>query len=583
MDFPKKNDKLNIFVNIFRTLHWALSELSGYKARLIIYIVILMLQALYEIFIASMVGNIIDLALVDDMDQLIRTGVLFVGLYAVDIMISVTSNRFSAKNYNGMYNCLELKVYRKIMNSSWEELTEYHTGDLITRLASDIKTVAGNTSGLVPTMISRLTLMVFAGIYIIILDYSMVFVAVVVAPVILIASRIYMGKIFKAQMDIKSIESRINSYNKETFNNIQAIKAFNLGNVFYDRMNVLEIDRKNADLRSNKYSVSSWAISFVAGLFAATVCIGWMFYRVHEGILTFGSLSVLAFLAFQIGGAMKVLLNLIPTIMEYMASAERVKKLLVLNDEEENTAPDEIEDFSRSASESGVSVKLKDMHFKYKNGYSVFEGASMEANPGEIVALVGPSGEGKTTMLRIILGIVTAFKGTVQAISGDKVLPLGKQTRQLISYVPQGNTMMAGTIIENMKLVNPDATEEQVIEALKTACIYDFVKKLPDGLEHKLGENGLGFSEGQNQRLSIARALLKDAPILLLDEATSALDVATERNVLNNIMKNDPQKTVILTTHRPTVLSMCNRVYRIGDKTTTVIGNDDIRKLMDEF
>ena len=280
---------------------------------------------------------------------------------------------------------------------------------------------------------------------------------------------------------------------------------------------------------------------------------------------------------------MKALLNLIPTVMEYMASAERVKKLLSLNDEEEKNEPEAVNVFSKDAVMDGTSIKIQDMHFRYKNGYSVFEGASLEAAPGEIVALVGPSGEGKTTMLRIILGIVTAFRGRVEATCGVKSLPLGKQTRQLISYVPQGNTMMAGTILENMKLVKPEATEAEVIDALKTACIYDFVSRLSDGLDHKLGENGLGFSEGQNQRLSIARALLKDAPILLLDEATSALDVTTERNVLNNIMKNDPKKTVILTTHRPTVLSMCNRVYRIGNKTTTVIGDDDIRKLMDEF
>ena len=583
MGFSIKNEKLHVFVNIFRTLRWSLNELSEYRVRLIVYIVILILQSLYEIFVTSRVGNIIDLALVDDMQMLIRTGLLFVVLYVIDIIVSIIANRYAAKSYNGMYNSLELKVYKKIMDSSWEELTEYHTGDLITRLASDIKTVAGNTSGLVPTMMSKLAMICFAGIYIIVLDYSMVLVAAIVAPVILISSRIFMGKIYKSQMEIKKIESRINSYNKETFNNIQAIKAFGLGELFYNKMNDLENLRKKADLRSNKYSICSWGISFFTGLIGATVFISWMFYRVHAGIISFGVLSVLAFLAFQIGGAMKALLNLIPTIMEYMASAERVKKLLVLNDEEEGNAPEELDDFAKSANANGVSVKLQDMHFKYKNGYSIFEGASLEANPGEIVALVGPSGEGKTTMLRIILGIVTAFKGSVQAISSGRTLPLGKQTRQLISYVPQGNTMMAGTIIENMKLVNPDATKEQVIEALKTACIYDFVSKLPDKLEHKLGENGLGFSEGQNQRLSIARALLKDAPILLLDEATSALDVATERNVLNNIMKNDPQKTVILTTHRPTVLSMCNRVYRIGGKTTTVIGEDDIKKLMDEF
>lgn len=583
MGVPVFKEKIHIFVDIFRTLRWALSELKKYKGRLYFYVVLLVLQALYEIFMASRVGNIIDLALVDSMNDLIRAAGFFMCLYVVDIVISIICNRYAAHNYNEMYNCLELKVYRKIMDSSWEELTDYHSGDLITRLASDIKTVAGNTSGLIPTMISKLTMIIGAGIYIVIMDYSMILVAVVVAPIVLVASRVFMGKIYSSQSEIKQIESRINSHNKETFNNIQAVKAFNLGDYFYNKMKSFEEQRMAVDLRSNKYSICSWAIAFFSGIIGAAVCIGWMFYRVHLGVITFGSLSILAFLAFQVGTAMKVLLNLIPTIMEYMASADRVKKLLSLDDEEVGQSSDEVTEFSLYAEKNGVSIDVENMSFQYKNGYKVFDGASFVANPGEIVALVGPSGEGKTTMLRILLGIVNAEEGKVMAYNGTDYLKLGKSTRQLIAYVPQGNTMMAGSIMENMKLVNQDATDAEVVEALKTACIYNFIDKLPDNVNHVLGENGLGFSEGQNQRLSIARALLKNAPVLLLDEATSALDVATERQVLNNIIKKDPKKTIILTTHRPTVLSMCDRVYRIADKHIEKIGEEDIRRLLDEF
>jgi ABC-type multidrug transport system fused ATPase/permease subunit len=142
---------------------------------------------------------------------------------------------------------------------------------------------------------------------------------------------------------------------------------------------------------------------------------------------------------------------------------------------------------------------------------------------------------------------------------------------------------MSGSIFENMRMVNEEATETQINEALSTACIYDYVKTLPEGLEFKLGENGRGLSEGQNQRLSIARALLKNAPILLMDEATSALDVATERRIIDNIRKKASEKTIIITTHRPTVLSMCDRVYRIADKKITELTENDIQKLLDEF
>ena len=583
MSFPLKKEKLSIFANIFSTLKWSLSILKSYRVRVYLYIVILMGHALYELYLTSRLGNIVDLALEEDLNELIHTGLFFVSLYVINIFISIGSNRFAAQCFNGMYNSLELKVYRKIMDSSWEELTEYHTGDLITRLNSDIRIVAGNTGSLVPTMIAKLTMVVCAGVYIISLDYTTILVAIVIAPIVLIASRIFMGKIYKSQIRIKEIESRINSYNKETFNNIQAVKAFGLGDFFYGKMDKMEAERKSADLKSNKYSLCSWGISFFAGLIGACICIGWMYYRVHSGVITFGKLSIMAFLAVQVAGAAKTLLSLIPTVMEYVASSERVKKLLDLNDEIDVPISEENTEFMDSAKENGVSIDIEDMFFKYKNGYSVFEGVSLNAHPGEIIALVGPSGEGKTTMLRIILGIVTALAGRVFASTGANSLPLGKQTRSLISYVPQGNTMMQGTIRDNRRMTCQDAPDSKIEEALSTACIYDFIKQLPDGLNHKLGENGLGFSEGQNQRLSIARALVKDAPILLLDEATSALDVALERRILDNIIKKDPKKTIILTTHRPTVLSMCDRVYRISNKKISILDEEGIKKLMDEF
>lgn len=584
MDFSAKKEKLHMFLGVFKNLDWALTILKEFRIRLIVYIVLLMAQSVYAIFLASQVGNIVDLALLDDMETLIKSGSFLIMLYLINMAITIVCNRMASRNFNSIYNALQLKVYRKIMNSSWEELTEYHSGDLITRLASDIKIVAGNTSGLVPTMIAQITLVIGAGIYTIALDYSMVVVIIFVAPIILLSSRIFMGKIYNAHMNNKMMESRINSFNKETFNNIQAVKAFDLGDSFYYRMEELELKRKEFDLQTSKYALWSWGISFFSGLLGMSICIGWMFYRVHSGVISFGALSVLAYLTFQCGQAMKSFLSLFPDIMEYMACAERVKKLLALEDENNLAEAKEIEAFEKIAAKEGVTVNIQNMSFKYRNGYSVFEDVSLEAKPGEIVALVGPSGEGKTTMLRIILGIVTALSGKVYASTfSGKNLDLGKQTRSIISYVPQGNTMMAGSIIDNMRLVSKDASEEKIEEALKTACIYDFVNKLPDGLEHNLGENGLGFSEGQNQRLSIARALLKDSPILLMDEATSALDVATERQILSNIMKKNPKKAVIITTHRPTVLSMCDRVYRIANKKVSIAGPEDIQKLIDEF
>lgn len=578
-----KKDKIHVLKNINGALSWSLNVMRPYRARVLLYIGIIICQRIFELYMTTRIGGIVDLALSDDSAQLISSGLTLAAFYLSNLVIGLVIGRFASYNYNGMYNHMELLTYRKIMDASWSELTDYHSGDLMTRLSHDIKSIAQNTNDLIPAIVSNLVLIAGAGVYMVILDYTMILVALILAPIVLIASRIFMGKVFVAQRKIKETESKISSYNKETFNNIQAVKAFGLGDYFYARMDELEKLRRKADLRSNKYSLASWGVSFFAALLAAFVCIGWMFYRVHSGVISFGNLSVMAFLAMQVGAKMKELLRMIPAVMEYTAATERVEKLLELHNEEEKAIPEGYDELVKTVNASGADVFVEDMYFQYKNGYSVFEGVSLEAHPGEIVALVGPSGEGKTTMLRLILGIVTAKQGRIYAKSGNHTVDFGKQTRPMISYVPQGNTMMAGSIMENMKMIKPDATEEEINEALNTACIYDFIKQLPDGLNHVLGENALGFSEGQNQRLSIARALLKDAPVFLMDEATSALDVTTERKVLNNIIKNDPHKTVILTTHRPTVLSMCNRVYHISKKKISILSKEDIDKLMDEF
>ncbi len=578
-----QKNRLCLFGDIFRTLSWALDTLKNFRVRLYVYVFFLMFQSVYQIYMTSRGGSIIDLAIEDNVEKLISTAALFAVLYALNVAITIICNRFGSKNYNNIYNDLELKVYQKIMDASWEGLTEYHSGDLITRLSSDIKTVAGNTSGLVPTMIAKLTLILGAGIYIVYLDYSMIFLALVIAPIVIVASRIFMGKIYRSEARIREIESQINSYNVETFSNIQAIKAFGLGRYFYKKMNDIEVERKNVDLRTNKFIMCSYATSYFAGIIGAGILITWMFHRVHDGYITFGALSVMTFLSFQIGTATEALLDLVPTIMAYIASAERVKKLLSIPDEPDAATSEEIDNLINESKGKGAGIHVKNMFFRYSDGHSIFENVSLDANPGELVALVGPSGEGKTTMLRIILGIVAAYKGRAYASVGDREFELGLKTRSVISYVPQGNTMMSGSIFENMRMVNEEATETQINEALSTACIYDYVKTLPEGLEFKLGENGRGLSEGQNQRLSIARALLKNAPILLMDEATSALDVATERRIIDNIRNKASEKTIIITTHRPTVLSMCDRVYRIADKKITELTENDIQKLLDEF
>ena len=221
------------------------------------------------------------------------------------------------------------------------------------------------------------------------------------------------------------------------------------------------------------------------------------------------------------------------------------------------------------------------MDFAYEEGEPVIEASDFEACPGQITALIGPSGEGKTTVLRLLLGMIEPEKGTCTFLSeSGRPLSVSAESRALISYVPQGNTLLNGTIAENMRLARKDATDEEIIVALKLACAWEFINKLPKGINDSIYERGKGLSEGQAQRIAIARALLRKAPVLLMDEATSALDVDTEKKVLEKILNKAPDHTCIITTHRPSVLSMSDRVYRVIDKRIVLLNQEEVERLV---
>ncbi len=579
------NYKDGIVKRLYRDLRWIYGLFREFLGRILGYVLVEMIHMAVEFTITYKIGSLVDFAVENNMQRLIYMGTIYVALIILNAVVSIISNRFCAWNYNSMQTFLVKRLYRKVVDADWEALTKYHSGDLITRLTKDVQTISGNANGFLTTIITNSLMVIVALLVIIAKDPSMILVVILVAPIIAFSSKMFMNKIYECQSEIKVIESRENSYHKESFHNIQAVKAFGLADEFYKRIKDLEAERYAADMKSNFFSLMSWGVTYVGGIISGAICVAWAFYRVNTGAMTLGALTVVIMMAYRIAMAGKVLLNLIPVSLQIAVATERVKELLEIPDEE-IIETKEFAQLLDKGKDTGIAVQVKDMTFAYKNSRTIFNKVSLEAHPGEIIALVGPSGEGKTTMLRILLGILNVQQGDVYANSeGNEASkrPLSPETRPLIAYVPQGNTMLSGTIKENMQLIAPDATDEEIIEALKMSCAYDFVQKLPDGIYHNIGESGIGFSEGQNQRLAIARAILRKTPILLMDEATSALDVATERKVLSNIMQKDAKRTCILTTHRPSVLSACDRVYRINDAKVTVIDEAEIQQLMNDF
>ena len=402
-------------------------------------------------------------------------------------------------------------------------------------------------------------------------DWTFVFFALGSIPITVLMSRFSVRLLQKGSLRTMEINAEMSSYSYEAFSNIQNIKAFDLINHYIKKFKTLQEEYVKARIKYQKVSILNAIIMTLVSLAVSYSTYGWGIYKVWVGAISYGSMTMFLALSGTLSTTTQALVNVVPSTLSLVNASKRIREITDLPKEDYSQYDDVSEFFDRHRSE-GVGLCIREASFTYMNGTEVFKDVSIDAHPHEAIALIGPSGEGKTTMLRLILSIINAKSGQGYICygnntpeSGGENMLLTASTRQLFSYVPQGNSMMSGTIASNMRVVKEDATDEEIVEALKLACAWNFIEKLPEGINSEIGEKGAGFSEGQAQRLSIARSLLRKSPILLLDEATSALDPATERQVLQNILADDYPRTTIVTTHRPTVLSSCVRVYRIHD------------------
>lgn len=497
-------------------------------------------------------------------------GFVVVFLAAIGILLNAYINRYSAKINLRVSNELRAEVFDTFLRTDWESLQQYHSGDLLTRVNTDVTNVANSVLGWIPTLIIKLAQFIASLVVILCFDPTMAVFALITAPLTLIAAKPFVSKMRVLSKEMRTVNSEMTAFHEEALQNVQSIKAFNLVDPFTDRLKRVQSRYYDTALRFNRFSVVNSSLLSAVGLLVSYLCLGWGAYRLWRGNIDFGTMVLFIQLAGYLAAALSALIKLVPSAIECTVSAQRIMTIFDLPQEKfEGLA--EVEALKKEK----FSLCLDKLRFSYQNRSLVLDALELSVSPGEMIAIVGPSGSGKTTLFRILLALLHPSEGTAELVSGALHVPLSPATRSLFSYVPQDNVIFSGTIADTLRLVRPSATDEELYAALKVACADTFVRALPQGIYSTLQERGSSLSVGQNQRLAIARAVLADAPILLLDEVTSALDMETEEKVLKNIAAL-PNKTCILTTHRPSVLSLCDRVYRIRDAQLTQLSKDEL-------
>lgn len=538
----------------------------------------------------SLISSLISKDLVDiitghQTGQLLGTFAAMIGFSIANILVSQASGYASTFISLKVDTEIKNEIFAKMLVTDWESLTDYHTGDLVTRWSSDASNISSGILNWIPNLIIYSFRFTSALAIVLYYDPTFALFALLGMPFSALLSRPLLRRMTKNNERSAAMNARLYGFNQEAFSNIQTIKAFDLIHFYTSKLKSLQDDYIHMRLDFQKMSMLTSVLMSIISFIVSYSCYGWGIYRVWSNAISYGTMTMFLSLSGTLTGAVNSLVSLVPSAISLTISAGRLMDIVEMP-QEDYSQDAAVRRFEKQYRSDGIGLHMQNLSYAYRNGTSVFADASMEAYPHEIVALVGPSGEGKTTMLRLILSLLTPQVGSFHVCAGEQhehCIEMSPSTRKLFSYVPQGNTMFSGTIADNMRNVKPDATDEEMIEAMKLACAWDFVEKLPDGIYSEIKERGGGFSEGQAQRLSIARALLRKSPILLLDEATSALDVATERKVLRNIMQDTYPRTCIVTTHRPTVLNICTRVYAIRNKKCNMLNEEEIAQMIKEF
>lgn len=481
-------------------------------------------------------------------------GMLILAGFAINISGVWVRNILGIKAQNRM----QQRMLDRILRSEWHGREKRHSGDVLNRLEFDVNNVVGFLTETIPNTISVIALFAGSFFYLFSMDPLLAALIVVMLPLFILTSKIYVGHMRKLTREVRNSDSRVQSVLQETIQHRMLIKTMEKDEAMVDKLEGMQSELRHNVVRRTRFSVLSNLILNFGFALGYLVAFLWSALRMSAGTLTFGGMTAFLQLVAKIQGPARNLTKLVPAFVSVFTAAERLMEL------EENPLEEQGEPIDMSDREGGVGIRISDVSYAYDDADGrVIDHLSFDFRPNTCTAILGETGAGKTTLIRLILALMRPTDGHVYIYNREKQMDMSPRMRCNIVYVPQGNTLLSGTIRDNLRMGRLDATDQEMVQALQTACA-GFVSELPHGLDTSCSEAGGGLSEGQAQRIAIARALLRTGSVMIFDEATSALDPDTERQLLANLLK-DHRHTIIFITHRPAVVDYCDQVLRVGE------------------
>ncbi len=501
------------------------------------------------------------------LDGIMFWGIFFALIIILQVVFRIVSNHFVFRITARLTIDMKSRLYETLLKKSYSQVTKYHTGEMLNRLNNDVNTISSAITSLIPGLAFVVTKLI--GIFFVLFSIDPWFTVafLCVGIFVFVVSSFFKRYMKEYHKQIMETDGKIRSFMQETLSSLLVIKIFNADKQVCDTSTELQEINYKRKAKRNIISLvthGSFSIAFNAaylfGLFYCAVKIA-----NNDPVITYGVLSQVLSLVSQISAPINSLTSILPIYYSAVGSAERIMEFEEMEDEPiVNNSDIDFEQIYTNLE----SIEFDNITFRYDRDL-IFDNTSLTVDKGDLVVMTGISGIGKSTLTKLLLGVFPIESGEIYLKMKDgSRLTVDRNMRRLFSYVPQGNFLLSGTIKENISFIKADATEEEIWSAVEFACA-DFIKELPQGLDTIIGEKGLGLSEGQVQRIAIARAFLSGSPIVLLDEATSALDEETELKLLSNIKKLS-NKTCILISHKKAANALCNKEVRIEDAKIVV-------------